>query len=173
MRTSLTFLTLLAPRVVRYGIPPMKVDPRFATFPLLIRSSAIDRRSVFAETSIPARRKVVEYTGEKITFRRALLRIRRILFGKSRRSRRLYIARINRSYVIDGGVGGSGAKFINHSCDPNLSLRKSKGRIYFYSKRPIRKGQELTVDYRFGPTTNPIVCHCGSTNCRGTINRPE
>jgi len=147
----------------------MKIDPQFAPFPLRIRSSPIDRRGVFAETRIPPRRKVVEYTGEKITSHQSLLRLRRILFGKG--PKRLYIARINRRYSIDGAVGGSGAEFINHCCDPNLFVRKRDGRIFFYSKKPIRKGQELTIDYHFGPTTNPITCHCGSPKCRGTINR--
>jgi uncharacterized protein len=151
----------------------MKIAPQFARFPLRVRSSAIDRRGVFAEARIPARRQVVEYTGEKITLQQALLRVRRILFGKTakRGSKRLYIARVNRQYAIDGGVGGNGAQYINHCCDPNLLARKSNGRILFYSRKPIRKGQELTIDYHFGPSTNPIACHCGSPKCRGTINR--
>ncbi len=146
----------------------MKIDSQFASFPLRVKSSAIDRRGVFAETRIPARHKVVEYTGEKITSHRALLRLRRILFGKG--SKRMYIARLNRHYAIDGSVGGSGAEFINHCCDPNLFARRSNGHMLFYSKKPIRKGQELTIDYRFGPAPNPIKCHCGSPKCRGTIN---
>ncbi len=146
----------------------MKIDRQFAAFPLRVKTSAIDRRGVFAEARIPARRKVVEYTGEKVTVRQAALRVRRILLGKG--PKRLYIARMNRRYAIDGGVGGSGAEFINHCCEPNLFGRKSHGRILFYSKKPIRKGQELTIDYRFGPAPNPIACRCGSAKCRGTIN---
>lgn len=149
----------------------MKIDPQFAPFPLRIGSSAIDRHGVFAETSIPPGRKVVEYTGQKITLRQALLRIRRILLGKQRGPKRIYIARINRGYAVDGAVGGSGAEFINHCCDANLFSRKTNGRILLYSKRLIRKGQELTIDYRFSPAAIPIACHCGSRKCRGTINR--
>ena len=155
----------------------MKIAPQFARFPLCVKSSAIERRGVFAEARIPARRKVVEYTGEKITLHRALLRVGRILFGTGpkRRMRRgpkhLYIARLNRGYAIDGAVGGSGAEFINHCCEPNLFARKSHGHIHFYSKKTIRKGQELTIDYKFGPSETPMVCRCGSPKCRGTINR--
>jgi uncharacterized protein len=147
----------------------VNIAPQFAAFPLRISISAIDRRGVFADKRIPAWRKVVEYTGEKITLHQSLLRLRRILFGKG--PKRLYIARVNRLYAIDGSVGGSGAEFINHSCDPNLFVRKTNGRIFLFSKKPIRKGQELTLDYRFGPAPNPIACHCGSRKCRGTINR--
>jgi len=154
----------------------MKISSQFASFPLRVKSSAIDHRGVFAEARIPARRKVVEYTGEKITLRRALLRVRRILFGTGPKRRmrrgpkRLYIARVNRGYAIDGAVGGSGAELINHCCDPNLIVRRSHGQIHFYSKKSIRKGQELTIDYKFGPSDMPMACRCGSPKCRGTIN---
>jgi SET domain-containing protein len=147
----------------------MTVDPQFAAFPLLIRSSRIDRRGVFAEANIPARRKVVQYTGEKISLVQALRRVRRILMRRG--PKRLYIAKINRRWALDGARGGSGAQYINHCCDPNLFIRRSRGQIHFYSRKPIRKGQELTLDYRFGPSANPIACHCGSRKCRGTINR--
>jgi SET domain-containing protein len=146
----------------------MNVDPRFAAFPLRIGPSAVDRRGVFAEARIPARRKVIEYTGEKITRPQGWRRLRRILCGKG--PKRMYISKINRKWSVDGAVGGSGAEYVNHCCDPNLFKRKANGRIYYYSRKPIRKGQELTVDYRFGPTKRPLACHCGSRKCRGTIN---
>jgi SET domain-containing protein len=148
----------------------MKIAAQFAAFPLRIGPSKIDRRGVFAESGIPARRKVVEYTGEKIRVAVAIRRTRRILF-RSRGPKRLYLARLNRFWVIDGAVGGCGAEFINHCCDPNLFPRRVRGRMAFFSKKPIRKGQELTIDYSFGPSPKPVTCRCGSRKCRGTINR--
>jgi SET domain-containing protein len=118
---------------------------------------------VFPEAGIPARRKVVEYTGEKITVHQVLLRARRILLRQRPETSLHHIAPVNRGYAIDGGVGGSGVEFINHCCEPNLFGRRSHGRILFYGKRPIRKGQ---IAYRFGPAANPIACHCGSPKCR-------
>jgi SET domain-containing protein len=153
----------------------MSVSSQFADFPLTVHKSAIENRGVFAVAAIPAGRRVVEYRGEKIRLHEALLRVRKALFTKTHRPRRapghLYLARLNRHYAIDGAVGGSGAELINHSCDPNLLMRRKDGRIFLYSKRAIRKSQELTVDYRFGPCDNPIPCKCGSRKCRGTINR--
>jgi uncharacterized protein len=148
----------------------MKIAPQFAAFPLRIGPSKIDRRGVFAESGIPARRKVVEYTGEKIRVAVAIRRTRRILFH-GRGPKRLYLARLNRFWVIDGAVGGCGAEFINHCCDPNLFPKKVRGRMAFFSKKAIRKGQELTIDYSFGPSPQPVTCRCGSRKCRGTINR--
>jgi len=42
------------------------IDPRYVCFRLAIRPSAIHRYGVYAEERIPANRKVVEYTGQRI-----------------------------------------------------------------------------------------------------------
>jgi uncharacterized protein len=77
---------------------------------------------------------------------------------------------LNDHWVVDGGVGGSGAEFINHSCDPNLVTRILKDHILYFSRRPIRKGEELTVDYNYDDTDETMLCACRAPNCRGTIN---
>jgi SET domain-containing protein len=45
-----------------------------------------------------------------------------------------------------------------------------KGHILYMSLRRIRKGEELTVDYHFSKNEETTPCHCGSKNCRSTIN---
>ncbi|OGI15624.1 hypothetical protein A3K63_04285 [Candidatus Micrarchaeota archaeon RBG_16_49_10] len=58
------------------------------------------------------------------------------------------------------------ACFVNHSCDPNAIM---KGRSYF-SLKPVRKGEEITVDYRSkGILKNRWECRCGSKNCKGYV----
>jgi GNAT superfamily N-acetyltransferase len=43
-------------------------------------------------------------------------------------------------------------KYVNHSEKPNLTLRQFKTRFYFTNKnKPIKHGDELTVDYRTFP----------------------
>lgn len=137
------------------------IDPRFACFKLSIRESRIHRRGVWAEEPIPARRKVIEYTGERISRRE----IRRRAEGAL-----TYLFELNHYWAIDGAVGGSGAEIINHSCAPNLYTSKPKGHIIYMSKRVILPGEELTVDYRFSDRTAIVPCRCGASNCRGTIN---
>jgi len=46
----------------------------------------------------------------------------------------------------------------------------TRGHILYMCKRPIRKGEELTIDYHFAKNVEKVPCKCGSPNCRGTIN---
>jgi SET domain-containing protein len=137
------------------------IDPRHACFRLKIRESRIHHRGVYALEPIPAQRKVIEYTGERLNRRQAKLR------GQGSVT---YLFSIDDYWTLDGAVGGSGAEIINHSCDPNLRSCVFKGHILYISKRPIRRGEELTVDYRFPHTIERVRCCCKSGNCRGTIN---
>ena len=142
-----------------------RINPKFACFPLHIRRSRIERFGVFAEVPIPSGKRVIEYIGERISDRESMRRlIRKFQSGKSERT---YLARLDRRWKIDGSVGGSGAEFINHSCDPNLTMRQLRGQIFLYSFKKIRAGEELTVDYGFRCS---CPCRCGSAKCRGTMS---
>jgi SET domain-containing protein len=79
--------------------------------------------------------------------------------------------------VIDAGVRGNAARWINHSCAPNCkSYEDDDGRVYIEARRAIAPGEELTYDYRLsfdGRITRKIraeyACRCGSKRCRGTL----
>jgi len=133
------------------------IDPRHTCFRLEIRQSRIHRYGVYAQERIPARRKVIEYTGERISRRETKRR------GQGRFT---YLFTLDNYWTVDGAFGGSGAEIINHSCDPNLTMRRIRGQIFLYSFRKIRAGEELTVDYGFRCC---LPCHCGSSNCRGIM----
>lgn len=142
---------------------PPRIDPRFAAYRLQLRRSPIHRWGVYAAQPIPVRRKVIEYTGERISRRETLRR------GQDELT---YLFALDSYWTLDGAVGGSGAEFINHSCDPNLYSCNLKGHIIYMSKRSIEAGEELTVDYLFSKKIGPVPCRCGSRKCRGTINVP-
>jgi uncharacterized protein len=146
-----------------------RVDPRSSKFRLVIRRSPIHGRGVFAAEPIPARQNVIEYSGERITFKTAVERFRRHWIPGKRLP--TYFFSLSKNRVIDGSVGGSGAEIINHSCEPNLRSRRIRGRIYYFSRSAIRPGEELLVDYRFHKNAEKIPCRCGSPKCRKTINR--
>ena len=137
------------------------IDPRHARFRLEIRESKIHRRGVYALEPIPARRKVIEYTGERIGRRETKRRGQGSL---------TYLFTLDDYWTLDGAVGGSGAEIINHSCEPNLRSCIMRGHILYWSKREIQPGEELTMDYRFSDKIEKVRCRCGSSVCRGTIN---
>lgn len=123
---------------------------------------------MFALEPIPRNRKVIEYLGKRLTWRETW-RLLRKLWRLGERTN-VYLFRLNRRWVINGAVGGNGSQFINHCCDANLSVRRIRGHLMFFSRRNIRAGEELTFDYRFRSYVPKTACHCGSPKCRGTIN---
>ena len=150
------------------GMPTKHRTPRLnaklAFFKLRIGRSRIERFGVFAEEKIPRGKRVIQYTGERISEQEVMRRtVRNFL---ARKAGRTYTVRLNRRSMLDGAVGGSGAEFINHSCEPNLTVRKIRGQIFLYSFRRIKDGEELTLDYGFRCS---CPCHCGSSNCRGIM----
>lgn len=143
--------------------PPIpKIDDRYACFDLKLAPSRIHRWGVYAKEFIPNRRKVIEYMGERIS--------RRETKRRSESSDLIYLFTLDKYWAIDGSSGGSGAQFINHSCEPNLVARIVKGHILYVSLRDIQPGEELTLDYHFDKKVERVPCHCGSLKCRGTIN---
>jgi SET domain-containing protein len=145
------------------------INPRYACFRLRAARSAIHGRGVFACEPIPAGRKVIEYAGERIS--RAENRRRFVRAWQRGGNRRIYLARLDSYWSIDGSRGGSGAEFINHCCDPNVLMRRVRGRLFYFSRRKIRRGEELTLDYAFRKDGPRVPCRCGAPACRGTINR--
>jgi SET domain-containing protein len=137
------------------------IDPRYARFKLAIGESSIHHRGVYAEEPIPPRRKVIEYTGQKISRRETKRRGQGDL---------TYLFTLDDYWTIDGACGGSGAEIINHSCDPNLFTWICRGHILYMSKRLIQPGEELTVDYLFSNKIEEVPCQCRAHTCRGTIN---
>jgi uncharacterized protein len=67
------------------------------------------------------------------------------------------------------------ARFVNHSCDPNLGYR---GLNTLVAMRDIEAGERLTSDYEMTERSDwRMRCLCGTPSCRGVIgtydNMPE
>jgi D-alanine--D-alanine ligase len=56
----------------------------------------------------------------------------------------------------------------NHCCDANTGYQG----LNVIALKNIEKGQELTLDYAsfLDEHAEPFDCHCGSSNCRGTVS---
>jgi hypothetical protein len=140
-----------------------------------IRPSSIQGMGAFASRFIRKGTRIIEYTGERITPAEA---DRRYNDDESEHPQVLLFS-VNRRTVIDAGVGGNAARFINHSCEPNCETVTQEKRIYVEALRDIKKGEELCYDYnltRDGDDTYELeqryACHCGVKTCRGTMLKP-
>ena len=139
-----------------------RIDPKFAGFKMSIRKSKIHRYGVYAEERIPANRKVIEYTGERLNRRETKRR------GEGEYT---YLFTLDKYWTLDGAFGGSGAEIINHSCEPNVVSRIMKGHVIYMSLRTIEPGEEITVDYNFEYVGDKNSCACGSSTCRSVMER--
>jgi uncharacterized protein len=106
------------------------------------RRSKIHRWGVFSTTSIPKNKRITHYAGEKISNQESLKRERRYI-----RTGHIWCFKLTNRTVIDAGVGGNVARFINHSCKPNCYIDIRDGVIWIRAARSIRRGEELTYDY--------------------------
>ena len=130
---------------------------------LSVKQSPIEGKGCFSLTHFPARKKIAEYTGERIRNREANRRANR---------RRLRICAINDDWSLDGSRGGNGTHYINHSCEPNAYMKVLYGHVLFLALRDIEPGEEITIDYQSTLHPNEKRCICGAPSCRGTINDP-
>lgn len=118
------------------------------------RRSKIAGWGVYATGTIPKNKRVIHYAGEKITHKESLTReARHVEQGH------IWCFTLNRHWVIDAGVGGNIARFINHSCKPNCWVEVKDGTIWIRAARTIRKGEELSYDYNTSGHAK-IACQC-------------
>lgn len=128
---------------------------------LRVAKSLIQGKGLFTGTPIRARRKLGEFTGERISTQEAAKR--------ARGARRIAIVDVSEREAIDGSVRGGPFQFLNHSCDSNVFIRIAYGRIEFYALRNIQAGEELTCDYGLSYHDGELACQCGSARCKKFI----
>lgn len=141
--------------------------------PFEVRDSPIHGRGGFALHAIAAGTRIVEYMGERISSAEADAR-----YEAAERAERPHVLlfTVDKHTVVDAGVGGNEARFINHSCEPNCEIVIERKRIFIEARQDIQPGEELTYDYaleREGgddeETEQRFACDCGASTCRGTM----
>jgi uncharacterized protein len=121
---------------------------------IIRKRSTIAGWGVFATTTIPKNKRVIHYAGEKITHKESLKREDRYL-----KKGNIWCFTLNSRWVIDAGVGGNVARFINHSCTPNCYVHIKGGVIWIRASRTIRRGEELSYNYNTSGDA-AIQCRC-------------
>lgn len=64
--------------------------------------------------------------------------------------------------------------FLNHSCNPNAFVKKTRHGLFVVALEKIAKGEEITIDYStiLGPDDSwSMKCNCGEENCRKVIKK--
>ncbi|WP_293776694.1 SET domain-containing protein-lysine N-methyltransferase [uncultured Oxalicibacterium sp.] len=143
---------------------------------IIVRNSPIHGRGVFAARKIPADTLLIEYEGERISEKEASRR----MGADPENPFHTFFFSLESGKLIDGGDNGSDARWINHACEPNCEAREEKGRVYIYSLRDIKKGEELNYDYglvldeRYTKKVKKnYECRCGAPTCRHTMLAPK
>jgi SET domain len=118
------------------------------------RRSKIHGWGIYATKAIPKNTRVIHYAGEKISNQESLKRERRYI-----QKGHIWCFKLTNRTVIDAGVGGNDARFINHSCRPNCYIDIKGGVIWIRASRTIAKGEELTYHYNTDGE-GLIKCRC-------------
>lgn len=106
---------------------------------------------LFALQPIPAGKRILEYTGPLISNEEVSKRRGKYFFG------------VNSRWSIDGSPRSNTARYINHSCRPNAEALISGRRVWIWSKRNIKAGEEITYNYGkeyFEDLIKPQGCKC-------------
>jgi uncharacterized protein len=140
--------------------------------PFEVRRSGIHGRGAYATRHIAKGTRIVEYLGERITHKQADARYE----DKGQDDGHTFLFVVNSRVVIDAGVDGNDARFINHSCDPNCDTVIENQRVFIEAIRDIEAGEELGYEYglTWESTDDPeelanYQCRCGAASCRGTM----
>ena len=140
-----------------------------------VRRSRVHGQGVFAARRIRKGTRIIEYLGDRVSHREADRRYE----AKKEDDGHTFLFIVDRGIVIDAGVDGNDARFINHGCDPNCESVTQDRRVFIEAIRTIQPGEELCYDYQIGrdkddpPDVDEIfACRCGSPKCRGTMLWP-
>ncbi len=106
---------------------------------------------LFAVRPFPKGKRMIEYVGPIISNEEA------------DRKGGLYLFEIDEKRTIDGSARSNLARYINHSCRPNAIAYIYGQRVWIYSKRAIKAGEAITLNYGktyFERFIKPKGCKC-------------
>ena len=142
---------------------------------LVARRSHIHGWGLFSKLEVPKDDPIIEYMGEII--RQPVADIREKAYEVSGEGS-CYMFRLDWHRIVDATMIGCMARFMNHSCQPNveakvITIDTDSGpdkKIVVFAKRDISAGEEITYDYKFPVEDGSLRCTCGAPNCIGRLN---
>jgi SET domain-containing protein len=137
-----------------------------------VRHSPIHGYGVFAARRIRKGTTIIEYLGDRVSHAQADARYE----DKDPNDNHTFLFTVDAKTVIDAGVNGNEARYINHGCDPNCESTTLNKRIFIEAIRTIQPGEELSYDYQIQRDSDDAsnvdevyACRCGALNCRGSM----
>ena len=137
-----------------------------------VRKSGVHGKGVYAIQPIKTGERLLEYKGKIITWRQAQ---NRHPHDPSQPNHTFYF-HLDDGHVIDGKYQGNSAKWVNHSCKPNLEAEQDGKRVFLKALRDINIDEELFYDYalmidarKTAKLKSEYACLCSAPNCRGTM----
>jgi uncharacterized protein len=95
---------------------------------------------------------ILEYTGKKIPTKVA-----------DEMDEARYLFEVDEEWTIDGEDESNTARYINHSCEPNVEAEVHDSHILISATRDIKAGEELGIDYGeeyYDEFIRPKGCKC-------------
>lgn len=114
---------------------------------------ALTGLGLFATKPIKKRVRLAEYKGPRLSLKQA---------EKAEANGNRYLFEVNSRWTIDGKARSNIARYFNHSCNPNTDSTIRGGRVFIFTLRNIKPGEELTYDYGTDYLKNVI----GKSNCK-------
>lgn len=117
---------------------------------------------LFAVQPIAKGKRIIEYTGPLIPNEEVDKRRGKYFFG------------VNTKWTIDGSPRSNVARYINHSCKPNAEALISGQRVWIWSRKNIKAGEEIAYDYGkeyFDDIIKPMGCRC--EKCGSKPKKPK
>lgn len=115
--------------------------------------------------------RIIEYKGTRMSWASAVRRFKRV--GEAGHT---FFFGLTDGRVIDGGLQGNSARWLNHSCGANCEASEEGERVFIEASRDIAAGEELLIAYGLSvdkPLTDDLraqyQCRCGHKACRGTM----
>jgi len=135
-------------------------------FAIEVRNSPIEGSGLFALVDLPKWTCAMEYQGTLVPWEEK----------EEEAEEKTVLFEVDENWVIDPRLNGNDARYVNHSCEPNCETWLEEKRVYIWTCKKIKAGEELTIDYGLSVGRKPkkkdrkaYPCYCGTKKCRGTM----
>src|SRR5438105_4313516 len=122
---------------------------KLSASPVKVCGSGVHGKGVFAARRIRKAERIIEYTGERISWKKA----QQLPPHDPNNPHHTVFFGLDDGSVINPAIGGNEAQWINHSCQPNCETVEENGRIFVFACRNLEGGDELFFDYLLEPAS--------------------